>query len=76
MKTRQASPECTQPTRGLESHTSYPRVQWGNTLDKREGYRTTQGHTQRQRATVTGDTHRDRERATVTGDTHRDREQQ
>ena len=26
MKTRQASPECTQPIRGLESQTSYPRV--------------------------------------------------
>ena len=35
-KIRQASPECTHPIRGLESQTSYPKVQWENTLDKRE----------------------------------------
>ena len=43
--TRKTSPECTQPIRGLEkpdkvaqgthNQTSYPRVQWENTLDKR-----------------------------------------
>ena len=57
MKTRQASPECTQPIRGSESQTSYPRVQWENTLDKKGGYRIphTDTHTEGQRATVTGD---------------------
>ena len=35
MNNQKASPECTQPIRGSESQTSYPRVQWENTSDKR-----------------------------------------
>ena len=33
--TRQGSPGCIHPIRGLESQTSYPKFQWKNTLDKR-----------------------------------------
>ena len=40
-------------SQGVDNQTSYPRVQWGNTLNKRGGYRTLD--TEGQRATVTGE---------------------
>ena len=43
-------------SQGVHNQTSYPRVQWGNTLDKREGYRTPD----RQRYQITKESKRNR----------------
>ena len=63
MKTRQASPECTPVNQRLgkpdklsqsaHNQTSYPRVQWENTLDKR-GATDPQGREEQQQSLEAG----------------------
>ena len=48
-------------SQGAHKQTSYPRVQWGNTLDKRRGYRASKKKRVESSELVVGDTCRDTE---------------